>query len=553
MTIDGSLGPFQPAAMGTARIWFLGLLAVGFWLLSVYGSGPVPLSADAPATAFSAARADATLARLLGPEVAHPRGSPAAAAYRERLKAELTRIGVPYEEQVRESCYGRNGWHFCGTITNIRALAVPGTGKEVLLMAHTDSVRTGPGACDDGCGVATILEILRAVKARGLTNNRPIAALFTDGEESGLLGSAAYAGDPAARGRTGVVVNVEARGNRGPSVLFQTSPGDAAFVDLYARAAPHPAASSLYAEIYKILPTDTDLTPFLQAGVTSANFAFIGGVQDYHTARDRRAAISPASLQHEGENVLAMTVALATTDPASLKSGDGIYVDLFTRVMPRLPKDWALPLSGAAFVMITLAGYFTPRERRMPQRPVVAALAPVLLMALCIGAGFSLHGLASWIGGSADPSLHHPVWLRWSLAFGVWGMALFTARWAGGIACWLWFAGLAVAAAIWLPGASPYFLFPSLVAAPLLLATVRGGRKTAYFVAALGVLTIWAAFNAGSEDIMGLRVHALFTVTAAFAAMALLPLMAGRRLGYSALASCAMALLLAVIAGFNVS
>ena len=549
MTIDGSPAPFQRAAMGTVRIWLSGLLAVGFWLLSVYGSGPSPLPADAPAPAFSAARADAILARLLGPQVPHPNGSLAAAAFRARLKAELAAMGVSYEERTQQSCYGRNGWHFCGTVTNIYARAIPGTGKDVLLMAHTDSVPNGPGACDDGCGVATILETLRALKARGLSNNRPVAALFTDGEEDGLLGSAAYARDAATLARTGVVVNVEARGNRGQSVLFQTSPGNAALIDLYAQAAPHPATSSLYGEIYKILPSDNDLTPFLEAGVTGVNFAFIGGARDYHTARDRRAAIAPASLQHEGENVLAMTAALATTDPASLKSGDSIYLDLFTRWLPRLPMTWALPLAGVAFVLIALAGYFTPRERRMPQRPVMAALTPLTLLLLCVGVGFLLHGLAGWIGGSANPT--HPVWLRWSLAFGVWGMALVTARWAGGVACWLWFAGLAVVTAIWLPGFSPYFLFPSLVAAPLLLVTVRAGRMTAFFVSALAALAIWISFNAGSEDIGGLALHPLFTVTAAFATLALTPLMAGRRLGLSALASLSMALLLAVIAGFN--
>jgi hypothetical protein len=539
--------------MGTLRAWLLGLLAVGIWLLSVYGTGPSPRPADAPATDFSAARADAVLARLLGPEIPHPNGSPQAAAFRSRLKAELDRLGIPHEERTQASCYGRGRWHVCGTITNIRALAISGTGREVLLMAHTDSVPFGPGAADDGSGVAVILETLRALKARHLTSNHPVAALFTDGEEKCLCGAAAYARDPANLARTGVVVNVEARGNRGHSLLFQTSPGDAALIDLYARSAPHPATSSVYAEIYKRLPNDTDLTPFLEAGVSGVNFAFIGGVKDYHTINDRRAAISPRTLQHQGENVLAMAAALAKVDPSSLKSGSAIYLDLFARRLPRLPMDWALPLSVLAFAMIALAGYLTPRERRLPQRPVLAGMVPLLLLLLCLGAGFVLHALAGWIGGSADPSLAHPVWLRWSLAFGVWGAALLLSESAGGIACWLWFAGLAIASAIWLPGLSPYFLFPVLVAAPLLLATARSGRQAAYFVAALAALAIWVAFNAGTEDIGGLALHELFTVTAAFAALALLPLLAGKRRGPSALASFAMALLFAVIAGFNVA
>ena len=530
--------------MGTWRIWLLGLLALGFWLLSVYGTGPSPLPADAPATQFSAARADAVLARLLGPEVPRPSGSPAAAAFRARLKGELARLGIPYEERTRQSCYGRRR-QVCAAITNITARAIAGTGRAVLLMAHTDSVSRGPGAADDGSGVAVILETLRALKARHLTDNRPVAALFTDGEEKALLGAAAYAGDPANIARTGVVVNVEARGNQGPSLLFQTSPGDAALIDLYARAAPHPSTSSVYAEIYKRLPNDTDLTPFLAAGATGVNFAFIGGVRDYHSAGDRRANISPATLQHQGENVLAMTAALANADPAGLKSGNAIYLDIFRRWLPRLPMDWALPLSIAAFLAIALAGYCTPRARRVPGRPVAAALAPVLLLLLCVGAGFALVLLARWIGGAALP----PIWLRWSLAFGVWGAGLFTARWAGGIACWLWFAALAIATAIWLPGFSPYFLFPALVAAPLLLATVKGGRGTAYFLSALAALAIWVPFNAGTEDIGGLGLHPLFTVTAAFAVLALLPLMAGKRQDRSVLASLALALGFAVTAG----
>jgi hypothetical protein len=73
----------------------------------------------------------------------------------------------------------------------------------------------------------------------------------------------------------------------------------------------------------------------------------------------------------------------------------------------------------------------------------------------------------------------------------------------------------------------------------------------AYFLAALAALAIWVPFNAGTEDIGGLALHPLFTVTAGFAVLSLLPLMAGRRAGLQALASFALALLLAVVAGFS--
>ena len=86
--------------------------------------------------------------------------------------------------------------------------------------------------------------------------------------------------------RIGVVINAEARGNHGPSYLFQTSAGDENLVDLYARNVAHPATSSFYDEIYKYLPNDTDLTLFLQAGFTGYNFAFIGNQADYHSPRD---------------------------------------------------------------------------------------------------------------------------------------------------------------------------------------------------------------------------------------------------------------------------
>jgi len=68
---------------------------------------------------------------------------------------------------------------------------LPGTGDGVVLLgAHLDSVPAGPGVNDDGSGVATLLEIARALHVRD--HARTIRLAFWGGEELGLVGSTAY-------------------------------------------------------------------------------------------------------------------------------------------------------------------------------------------------------------------------------------------------------------------------------------------------------------------------------------------------------------------------
>jgi hypothetical protein len=534
------------------RIWGLAALAAGIWLLSVYGqSMPRALGLDASATVFSQARADAALGRVLGPERPHPVGSLEAAAVRGRILKELAGMGVAARQDSRMSCVSEARWHQvnCATITNIIADVLPGAGKPVLLMAHSDSVAAGPGAGDDGSGVAALLETIRALKARGAAG-RPVTALFSDGEEPGLLGASAYIGQ--AKDNIAAVVNADVRGDSGASYLFQTSPGDAGLIGLYAKGVSHYATSSVSGEIYKYMPNDTDLTPALAAGLPGVNFAFVGDVAAYHTPLDRRANLDPQSLQEQGDNVLAMADGLRQAAPAAFKSGGLIYLDILGLWLPRIARDWGLPLSVLAFAVIAMAGLLTPRERRTASQLVLAGLMPLLLLAGAVGLGFVLHGLAVWISGHGDPSYAAPLWLRLSLAFGVWAMALLTVRLSSAIACWLWLAALAIACAIWLPGAVPYFLFPSLVAAPLLLATVRGGRAFALFAAALPALVIWIGFVAIGEQLMGLGLHEMFTASAALGLVAVLPLLRNAGgFGLSCAISLAAALVLAAIAGLQ--
>ena len=113
--------------------------------------------------------------------------------------------------------------------------------------------------------------------------------------------------------KIGAVVNVEARGSRGDSVLFETGANCGWLLDLYAEHAPRPRASSLTYEVYRRMPNDTDFSVFRkQSEKPGVNFAFIGGYSDYHTANDSLANLDPASLQHHGENLAAMARGLTS-------------------------------------------------------------------------------------------------------------------------------------------------------------------------------------------------------------------------------------------------
>ena len=159
---------------------------------------PSPLPSSAPAGSFSAGRALPQLRRVLdaaGEGVPHPVGSEASARVRDRVVAEFRAIGVSPRVAESLTC---NRYLTCTPVANVVAL-LPGRGRgpAVLLSAHLDSVPAGPGAADDGSGVAIVLEIARALRAEPATSD--VILLVDDAEESGLGGAEAFLLDPAAR------------------------------------------------------------------------------------------------------------------------------------------------------------------------------------------------------------------------------------------------------------------------------------------------------------------------------------------------------------------
>src|SRR5438874_3536929 len=288
-----------------ARIWALGLLAFAMWFVCLWGSEPRRPAAVSPTgKEFSVENAEHVLARVLVPERPHPVSSVENTHVRARIVKEFAALGIRARSYSAFTCTHGFAFIECATVTDIIADVIPGRGKAIVMLAHYDSVPACPGASDDGSGVAAILETARALKARHIKSLHPIMALITDGEEAGLLGANAFLQNAAFKARVGAAVNVEARGTSGPSLLFQTSPGDARLIDLYAANVPAKAASSLFVEIYKLLPNDTDLTLFINSGILSYNFAFSENVRYYHSPMDTRRQLSRATLNMHGNNLL---------------------------------------------------------------------------------------------------------------------------------------------------------------------------------------------------------------------------------------------------------
>lgn len=510
----------------------MALLALGVWALTAYDyRRPAVLSADAPAGQFSAMRADAALARVLGPEIPHPTNSAENAAVRARVLAEFSSLGIRTSIYRAFACNPGIDPALipCRTVNDILAEVVPGHGKAVVLMAHYDSAAAGPGASDDEAGVAAVIETARAFRARGGPNLHPVLALITDGEEAGLLGAKAFIENPSLRDRVGAVVNLEARGSRGRSTLFQTSVGNGPLIDLYARSVGVYTASSLFQEVYRFTPNDTDLTLFVQRGLPSFNFAFGDNSAVYHSPLDTRSALDKEALQAQGDNMLGVATSLAQTPFARLRGQDAVYLDLFGAALLRAPAAWVLPLSILVLGLLIFGAAFRRKPTAAARDWVAAGALPPALLGLSVALGYALHFVAQRISGFGNPSHAHPDVFRAALALGVVAASVLCARMARpGLAAagvWLWFAGLGLAAAAFAPGLSPYFLLPAL---PVALATPFRSARLAVAAQAVGAVTglvLWLGLAVSFETFETLAVHPAFTVPAAFAAMTLVPVL----------------------------
>ncbi|HEX8192906.1 MAG TPA: M20/M25/M40 family metallo-hydrolase [Allosphingosinicella sp.] len=424
---------------------------------------------DVPATAeaseFDTARALARLRRVIGPERPHPVDTEANDAVRDRLLAELRLLGMDAQVTDDFACnsHPKAPSVGCARVRNIVATMGPaGIGRRhIVAAAHYDGTPVGPGAADDGIGLAVLLETAHQLRNVRLT--RPVTFLITDGEEAGLIGARAFLErHPLAR-EVEALVNFEARGVNGPAIMFETSHPNAAAIAAF--EAPRPVSNSLTTDFYRLIPNATDVTVFEGQPWTILNFAVIGNETRYHSAGDTLAALDPRSVRHMGEQALATLTSLGGAGVPQ-RGGAVHYTDIAGRGLLVLPA--LLSFALLALALLVWAWRAWQRRRGLGRAVLIVVAGLVDAAALGWAAQFLIGLVRDGVWWRAHPEAT-------GLAIGLSALAacigplllLGRERTTETLraAFWLVFLVLGALLALVAPGGTILFIFPPLIAA----------------------------------------------------------------------------------------
>jgi len=483
--------------------------------------------------AFDTAQAFTRLERILGDETPHPVDSNANDDVRQRLVTEISDLG--FEPIVRDDfiCKPYPNSASCARVQNVMFwLNEPGP-DAVIVASHYDSVPAGPGASDDGIGVAASLEIASVLKTRDLA--KPVLVLITDGEETGLLGAHSFVKKDPFSSLIGSVVSMEARGVRGPVAMFQTGTPNQRDIQALKTDIQKPLTSSLAAAVYDIMPNDTDVTEFLPLEPDVANYAVGEGVAFYHTPGDNLANLDKRSLFHMGANGLSAVEAYLET-PETNSEGQWLYTDIFGMFILSMPV-----LLGVILVILGLLGaivIFVKSDRDGGMR---ALLFPPAALVFGVGLAIALTYLVAVIRPEANYAFAHPWALRAAQsAAGLLGafMALkLFARHVSGLrlvsAGWIWFALFGGLMSVYLPGGLILFAPPLAFIALAGILSFFGARFATTLVltlAAITFLVIILPASAFAEIMLFLEHSAPLTILYIFCFTFLAPLCLSERL-----------------------
>ena len=377
---------------------------------------------------------------------------------------------------------------------------VPGKSERTMaLMAHYDSATDSDGdrarfttsgdsygAADDGYGVATIVETLRALKAEGRQPENSLKIVITDAEEIGLIGARNEMHHHRADyENVDLVLNLEARGMSGPAFMFETSPNNSAVAGYFLSHVKQPVTGSLLPSLYARMPNTTDMAKVIPEGFTVLNIAAIGEADHYHHATDAPRYVNHSTLQHYGDQVLDLTRAWAFDGqtPTLTANGDLHFFQLWRGMTVSYPATVGTGLGCLA--IIAALGVVVVRARSLRWKRVLGTVWGLTWRAASVSAAAGLVQLGAMaMKWAPETGIGPNPLLPWMFAGGALIGAGLTAhfvvrRWKEGLgqetlaAVLLLLAAACVPLMVLLPGAAYVLVLPTLTLALTALAPQR--------------------------------------------------------------------------------
>ncbi|NNE95371.1 MAG: M28 family peptidase [Acidimicrobiales bacterium] len=470
------------------------LFVVG--LTTALGVGIAPLLAasieEDPTTGqFGLDRAQAHIELLA--RRPHPIGSAANADVRDYLVDELIELGLEPETQTITAPDYYGSPNRTVEVTNVLA-RISGTASTgaVAIVAHFDTVPQTPGANDNSSGVAIALETARAVLADEPLRN-DVVVVLTDGEEPApRFGSTAFVRSHPWAQEIGFVVNLEAIGPSGPSLVSDIHGPQSSVMEAYQEAVPVPVAYSFLTETTNLIGgSNTDFAPFRDADIPGVEFVYARGSSMYHTAADTPDTVSPKTLHAHGTNTLALVRHMAAADLDSLvEDGGSTFFTVGRFHLVRYSNWWTLQLAAVNLIVLAWAAY----NHREPIGTLLVNSLRVLATAIAISLVLTIVWipLAGWRNTmGAGESYLYLVWLAALIAAatGLGWKALRGSIEAALLAWWV----LGAVAAIAAPGMAYLFLWPSLTGALAVLLRPSGEQHDGWSWLAPATATLGVA------------------------------------------------------------
>jgi len=264
----------------------------------------------------------------------------------------------------------------------------------IMFVAHYDSMWNTPGAADAMLPVAAMLEALRShANNSNLANN--IHFLFTDAEEVFALGALAFSRDfPEIINEVDMLLNLEAVGNSGGVINFQTSAAPYNMVSLFNRVAPKPIGFHWGDWVYRTaMPGSfTDFNFFREYGFSGLNFAILGGNEFYHTPYDNFENLNRNTAWHYLITIMAMADYAAENSIAGAgePSHEAIFFTFLPGNMVVMTTTTANILTIVAFVIAIVFFVYKIKSKPLKTWPITI-LITLLAIVTALTAFFAAH------------------------------------------------------------------------------------------------------------------------------------------------------------------